>query len=266
MKVQRRNLVLDPEVMLRMVKLSGSGMLQAFIGTASWIAMVRVISDFGSDAVAGYTIGMRVILFALFLRSASPTPPPRWSVSPSVPTSPSARKAVWIAGLDNAVFLCGMGILFLIWAPTIIGWFSGRSGRWGLRRSLPADRDCGFLFYAFGMVLTQAFNGAGDTWTPTVINLFIFWVFEIPAAYVLSSVLQLGPQGVFLAVTLAFRGSRSCPPSSSGKVGGRRSRFERPIVGFFVTGRQARAASTCALVAVQPTMPPCAAPSPASPA
>ena len=117
-----------------------------------------------------------------------------------------AVKAVWLAGLYNAVFLGGMGILFLVFTPTIIGWFSGEPAVQAFAVACLRTVSCGFLFYAFGMVLTQAFNGAGDTWTPTLINLFVFWAFEIPAAYVLSSVLKLGPQGVFLAVTLAFSG------------------------------------------------------------
>jgi len=206
-KVQRRHLVLHPDVMVRMLKLSGSGMLQTFIGTASWIGMVRVIAHFGSEAVAGYTIGMRIMLFALFpafgLGNAAAT---------MVGQSLGARKpdcavrAVWYAGLYNAVFLSGMGILFLLFAPTIISWFSPDPAIDAYAVACLRTVSCGFLFYAFGMVLTQAFNGAGDTWTPTLINLFIFWAFEIPAAYVLSSVLRLGPQGVFLAITLAFSG------------------------------------------------------------
>jgi Na+-driven multidrug efflux pump len=113
---------------------------------------------------------------------------------------------VWIAGLYNAVFLSGMGVLYLFAAPAITGWFADDPAVQAYAAACLRTVSCGFLFYAFGMVLTQAFNGAGDTWTPTVINLFVFWAFEIPAAYVLSSVLQLGPQGVFLAITFAFSG------------------------------------------------------------
>jgi Na+-driven multidrug efflux pump len=89
-------------------------------------------------------------------------------------------------------------------APTIIGWISSEAGvqRYGV--ACLRTVSCSFLFYAIGMVLTQAFNGAGDTWTPTLIHCFVFWALEIPAAWVLSSVLKLGPQGVFLAITLAF--------------------------------------------------------------
>jgi putative MATE family efflux protein len=206
-KVAKRHLALHPAVMLRMVKLSGSGVLQVFIGMASWIGMVRVISHFGSEAVAGYTIGIRLMLFALFpafgLSNAAATMVGQ-SLGAGKPER--AEKAVWLAGLYNAVFLGGTGILLLLSAPTVVGWFSPDPGVDGYAVACVRTVTCGFLFYAFGMVLTQSFNGAGDTWTPTFINGFIFWTFEIPAAYVLSSVLGLGPQGVFLAITLAFSG------------------------------------------------------------
>jgi Na+-driven multidrug efflux pump len=193
--------------MLRLLKLSGSGMLQSFIGTASWVVVAHVISSFGSQAVAGYTIGMRVMLFALFpafgLSNAAATMVGQ-SLGAGKPER--AERAVWLAGLYNAAFLSAMGILYLAAAPAITGWFTDNPGVQAFAVACLRTVSSGFLFYAFGMVLTQAFNGAGDTWTPTFINLFVFWAFEIPAAYVLSSVLRLGPQGVFLAVTLAFSG------------------------------------------------------------
>ena len=204
-KVTTRHLGLHPEIMLRMVKLSGSGVLQSFIGVASWIGMVRVLSDFGSDAVAGYTIAMRIVLFALFpafgLSNAAAT---MVGQSLGACNPGRAERAVWIAGLYNAVFLSGMGILFLLSASTIIGWFSPDPAVDDYAIACLRTVTCGFPLYAFGMVLTQSFNGAGDTWTPTFINGFVFWTFEIPTAYVLSSVLGLGPQGVFFAITLAF--------------------------------------------------------------
>jgi Na+-driven multidrug efflux pump len=97
-----------------------------------------------------------------------------------------------------------MGTLFLIFAPTIIGWFSNDPVVDGYAIACLRTVSCGFFFYAFGMVLGQSFNGAGDTWTPTWINFIAFWAFEIPAAYVFSVTLNMGPQGAFLAVTLGF--------------------------------------------------------------
>jgi putative MATE family efflux protein len=206
-KVQKRHMTLSPDVMWKMIKLSSSGTFQIFISTASWIGLVRVISNFGSDAVAGYTIGIRIILFALFpafgLSNAAAT---MVGQSLGAKKPERAEKAVWLAGFYNLGFLGFMGALFLIFAPTIVGWFSNNPVVDGYAISCLRTVACGFVFYAFGLVLTQSFNGAGDTWTPTYINFFVFWVFEIPAAYFFSNIMQLGPQGVFLAITLSFSG------------------------------------------------------------
>ena len=203
--VQRKHLRIEPAIMLRLLRLSGTGTFQVFIGMASWIGLVRIISSFGSNAVAGYTFGIRVILFALL---------PSWGMANAAATMVGqalgagdperAERAVWKAGFYNMIFLGIVGVLFIAFAPQIIGFYTSdpNVAQYGV--------DClrivayGFLFYAYGMVLGQSFNGAGDTWTPTIINLFVFWLWEIPLAYVLSVVLGLGPRGVFIAITIAF--------------------------------------------------------------
>jgi putative MATE family efflux protein len=203
--VRRHHLRLEPAIMWRMIKLSATGTFQVFIGMASWIGLVRIISSFGSDAVAGYTFGIRVILFALL---------PSWGMANAAATmvgqalgakNPErAERAVWKAGFYNMIFLGIVGLLFIFFAPQIIGFYTSdpHVAQYGI--------DClrivayGFLFYAYGMVLGQSFNGAGDAWTPTIINLFVFWLWEIPLAYVLSVVFQMGPRGVFIAMTIAF--------------------------------------------------------------
>ena len=203
--VQRRHLSIEPAIMWRLIKLSATGTFQVFIGMASWIGLVRIISSFGSDAVAGYIFGIRVILFALL---------PSWGMSNASATMVGqalgagkperAERAVWQAGFYNMIFLGVVGLVFIFFAPQIIWLFTAEPNvaQYGV--------DClrivayGFLFYAYGMVLGQSFNGAGDTWTPTKINLFVFWLWEIPLAYVLAVVLKLGPRGVFIAITIAF--------------------------------------------------------------
>ena len=203
--VQRQHLRIEPAIILRLLRLSGTGTFQVFIGMASWIGLVRIISSFGSNAVAGYTFGIRVILFALL---------PSWGMANAAATmvgqalgagNPErGEQAVWKAGFYNMIFLGIIGVLFIVFAPQIIWFYTSdpNVAQYGV--------DClrivayGFLFYAYGMVLGQSFNGAGDTWTPTVINLFVFWLWEIPLAYVLSVVLGLGPRGVFIAITIAF--------------------------------------------------------------
>jgi putative MATE family efflux protein len=204
-KTRAQHWKIHPDLMWKVIKLSASGTFQIFIATASWVGLVRVVSSFGSQAVAGYTIGIRVMLFALFpafgLSNAAAT---MVGQSLGAKNPDRAEKAVWIAGLYNLGFLGVMGLIFLIFAPVIIGWFTKDAQVYAYAVACLRTVTCGFLFYAFGLVTSQSFNGAGDTWTPTWINFVVFWVFEIPAAYIFSSVLKMGPQGVFLSVTLAF--------------------------------------------------------------
>ncbi|HVF43343.1 MAG TPA: MATE family efflux transporter, partial [Pyrinomonadaceae bacterium] len=207
-RLERRHMGLDPKVMLRLVRLSGSATFQVFIGMASWVGLTRIISSFGSAAVAGNTIGIRVIMFALL---------PSWGMSNAAATlvgqslgagkPERAEQAVWRASFYNAIFLGVVGLVFVVFADPIVGFFTHAAagpevheyGTSCLRIIASA-----FLFYAYGMVITQSFNGAGDTRTPTIINLFVFWLYEIPLAYVLAFHFNMGPRGVFLAVTLAF--------------------------------------------------------------
>jgi putative MATE family efflux protein len=204
-EIRREHLRLEPAIMNRLLRLSSTATFQVFVGMASWIGLVRIISSFGSDAVAGYTFGIRVILFALL---------PSWGMSNAAATmvgqalgarNPErAERAVWQAGFYNMFFLGFVGLIFIIFAPQIIGLYTAdpHVAAYGI--------DClrvvsyGFLFYAYGMVLGQSFNGAGDTWTPTIINLFVFWLWEIPLAFILSVHFNLGPRGVFVAITVAF--------------------------------------------------------------
>jgi MATE family, multidrug efflux pump len=203
--IKRHHFRLEPAIMARLVKLSATGTFQVFIGMASWIGLVRTISSFGTDVVAGYIVGIRVILFALL---------PSWGMSNAAATMVGqalgakkperAEQAVWKAGLYNMIFLGCVGLVFVLLARQIIGLFTTDPN------VLPYGVDClrivayGFLFYAWGMVITQSFNGAGDAWTPTIINLFVFWLWELPLAYVLAIVFGIGPRGVFLAITIAF--------------------------------------------------------------
>jgi putative MATE family efflux protein len=203
--IRRRHLRLDFAIMGRLLRLSSTATFQVFIGMASWVGLVRTISSFGTQAVAGYIVGMRVILFALL---------PSWGMSNAAATMVGqalgagkperAERAVWTAGFYNVIFLGIVGLIFVLLARQIIHLFTTDPN------VVPYGVDClrivayGFLFYAYGMVLTQSFNGAGDTWTPTIINLFVFWLWELPLAWVLAKVFGLGPRGVFLAITIAF--------------------------------------------------------------
>jgi putative MATE family efflux protein len=205
LKVGRKHLAVEPATMWSIAKLSGSGTLQVAIGSLSWIGLVRVVSGFGSEAMAGYTIAVRIFLFALM---------PAFGIGAAAATMVGqalgakkpdrAEAAVWRAAKYNAVFLTLTGLTFFIFAPLIVGWFSSDPAvtpvaTFGLRAV-----SCGFPFFALGMVLEQAFNGAGDTWTPTWINLGIYWVLQIPLAWLLASRMAMGADGVFVAVSIAY--------------------------------------------------------------
>ena len=203
--VQRAHVALRPALMANLVRLSGSGTFQVLVGTASYVGLVRIMSTFGSAALAGYTISIRILVFALL---------PSWGLSNAAATMVGqslgagkperAERAAWLAAGYNMAVLGAVGLLFIAFAGPIVGVFTRDpvalpTGALGLR-----TMSFGFVFYALGFVLTQAFNGAGDTWTPTWINLACFWLWEIPLAYLLALVWGFGPQGVFVAITVGY--------------------------------------------------------------
>jgi putative MATE family efflux protein len=203
--IRRRHLELVPKVMWNVCRLSGSGFLQILIDTSSYIGLVRVISTFGSDALAGYTIGIRTVIFAIL---------PAWGLGNAAATmvgqalgakNPDrAERSVWTAGKYNAIVLGLVSVIFVALAPQIVAIYTSDP------RVAPYATSClrivstGFVFFAYGLVFTQSFNGAGDTWTPTWINLGCFWVFQIPLAWLLAIKWNMGPDGVFIAMTAAF--------------------------------------------------------------
>lgn len=203
--IERRHLRLDLALMRSLLRLSSTGIFQILIGTTSWIGLVRVLATFGATAVAGYTVAIRIILFALL---------PSWGLSNAAATmvgqSLGARKpdraeqSVWRAGRFNVCFLTAVSLLFVTLAPFIVSIFTSDADVARYAQSALRIVSLGFPFYAYGMVLSNAFNGAGDTWTPTILNVFCFWLFEIPLAWVLARPAGLGPLGAFIAITLGF--------------------------------------------------------------
>jgi putative MATE family efflux protein len=203
--IRQRHLRLNVPVMLNMVRLSGSAVFQMFIGTTSYIGVMRIIASFGSIPVAACTIVIRIIMFVLM---------PSWGLSNAAATlvgqnlgadqPERAETSAWRACWFNVAVLGVLGILFVVFADVVVGWFThdpevAPIATLGLRII-----SGGFPFYAAGYVLTQSFNGAGDTWTPTLINLGCFWLFEIPLAYILGRTLGYGPPGIFWAMAVAF--------------------------------------------------------------
>ncbi|MES2523008.1 MAG: MATE family efflux transporter [Gemmatimonadota bacterium] len=203
--VRRSHLAIETDTIKRMLRMSLNGTFQVLVGTLSWIALVRLMATFGSVAMAGYTIAVRVVVFALL---------PAWGLSNAAATmvgqalgakNPDrAEKAVWTAARYNVAFLGAMGLLFVLTAPYIVGAFTTdpavvEVATFGLR-----TMAFGFPFFAFGMTLTQSFNGAGDTATPTWINIGVFWLFEIPLAVGLALLTPMGSHAVFVSVLVAY--------------------------------------------------------------
>ena len=192
-------------IMARLVRLSATGMLQIFIASASWIGLIRVTAISGPEALAGYVIAIRIILFAIL---------PAWGLSNAAATmvgqnlgagDPArAERSAWIACKINFIFLGVISVFFIAFAPTIVGLFGGTSATSEVAITGLRIVSIGFVFYGYGMVLTAAFNGAGAVWTPTILNFFCFWAWEIPLAWGLSVLGGLGPTGVFIAMTVSF--------------------------------------------------------------
>jgi len=198
------DIVLRTGVMLNLIKVSLGGIAQFLIGTSSWVFLMRLMSEFGSEVLAGYTIAIRVMMFTFM---------PAWGMSNAAATlvgqnlgakqPERAEKSVWITGKYNAYFMLAVSLIYLFFAPEIIGLFTNVTSVVENGALCLQVVAAGYIFYAYGMVVSQAFNGAGDTKTPTKINLIAFWAFQLPFAYLAAITFELGPLGVFLAITLA---------------------------------------------------------------
>jgi putative MATE family efflux protein len=203
--IRWRHLRVVPSVMWTVCRLSGTGLLQILVDTTSWVVLVRLIAAFGSPAVAGYTIGIRTVLFAIL---------PSWGLSNAAATMVGqalgagkpdrAERAVWTTCRYNVWFLGAIGTVFVFAAPQIVAIYTADPAI--AREAVACLRiiSIGFVLFGYGMVLTQAFNGAGDAWTPTWINVACFWVWQMPLAYYLARDRNMGPEGVYWAVMIAF--------------------------------------------------------------
>ncbi len=203
-KICISDIVIRLKVMANILKVSAGGIAQFLIGTSSWIFLMRIMSEFGSEVLAGYTIAIRVMMFTLM---------PSWGMSNAAATlvgqnlgadqPDRAEESVWKTGKYNAIFMFTISLIYLCFAEKIILFFNTTPEVVEYGTLCLQIIAAGYVFYAYGMVLTQAFNGAGDTGTPTKINFLIFWVFQLPFAYVLAITFNYGAVGVFLAISIA---------------------------------------------------------------
>ncbi len=202
--VSREHLKIDMPVMNRLFRLSIGGIGQYLIATSSWIGLVRIIAEFGSEALAGYTIAIRIVIFSLL---------PSWGMSNAAATlvgqnlgaekPDRAEKSVWITALFNMVILVLIGVLLFLFSADLVRLFSNEKAVIEIGSQCLQVICFGYLFYSWGMIMVQAFNGSGDTFTPTLLNFICFWIIEIPLAYYLAMSLGYEEFGVFLSIVIA---------------------------------------------------------------
>lgn len=205
LRVTRPDLRLAPDVALRLLRVSVGGVGQMLVGTASYVGLIRILATFGSVVLAGYVLAIRVVIFVLL---------PAWGLANAAATlvgqnlgagkPDRAERAVWVTGSWNMLFMGIVTLLFVFSAGPIVRIFAPDPETLAVGTTALRVISYGYIFYAWGMVMLQAFNGAGDTATPTWINFFIFWLFQLPLAWVLARTLEFGPEGVFWAITVAF--------------------------------------------------------------
>lgn len=203
LKIVKTNLVISAKVVKRIIQVSAGGMGQFLIDSASWIFLTRIIAEFGSNALAGYTIAFRLIIFTLL---------PAWGLSSAAATlvgqNLGAKKfkraelSVWLTAKYNVVFLTTLSIIFFFFGKYIAAFFINDPEVISIASQALAIITLGYIFFGLGMVMIQAFNGAGDTRTPALINIFVLWLLEIPLAYILAVSFDFAATGIFIAIAI----------------------------------------------------------------
>lgn len=204
LQFQWHNLAISPDLISRMIRISIGGIGQFLIATSSWIAVIRIIALYGSAPVAAYTIAIRLVEF-VFL--------PAWGLGNAAATlvgqnlgagrPERAEAAVWSASRYNVIFMTALGLIFFVFAPQIVALFSADPEILRYGTNCLRILGIGYPMYAVGMIVVQSLNGAGDTRTPSIMNLIVFWLTQIPLAYWLATSIGFGPNGVFWAIVLS---------------------------------------------------------------
>ena len=200
-----RDFKLNIRIMWKLLFLSGGGILQHLIATFSWIILYRILAEFKSEVIAGYTIALRIFVFFLL---------PAWGISNAVSTlvgqnlgakNPArAERAVWQTSLVCSIYMAIIMLLFLF-IPDILVYLFSEPGKHSYNVAITCLKimGMGMIFYGFEMIMAQAFNGAGDTYTPTLLNFVGFWVIQIPLAYCLAKTVGMRENGVFFAILIS---------------------------------------------------------------
>ncbi|PZR36389.1 MAG: MATE family efflux transporter [Azospira oryzae] len=203
-KIDIHRLTLRWDIIGRLSRISAGSTGQFLISSASWIVLGSILNTFGSATFAGYTFAIRVVVFTIL---------PSFGMANAAATlvgqnlgagqPDRAEKSVWQAGLFNMIFLGVVMVVFLTLSHHIIRIFTDDTAVIEYGANALQIIAIGYIFYGYGMVVTQSFNGAGDTLTPTLLNLFGFWCFQIPMAYLLAKKTDLGSTGVYVAISIA---------------------------------------------------------------
>jgi putative MATE family efflux protein len=203
-RVHARQLRINLDVLWRLLRVSFTGILQFLIATASWTGLVRLCATFGSISVAGYTVAIKIFMFVIL---------PSWGLSNSAATlvgqnlgakkPQRAEAAVYQTGRYTMFYMGSIAVVFLVFAHHLAAFFTSDPAVQAVAANCLRFISVGNICYAWGMVLVQAFNGAGDTRTPSLINFFCYWCFQIPLAWTLAIILHFGPRGVFAAIPSA---------------------------------------------------------------
>lgn len=203
LKILKQNIQVKWSTIQKIMKISAGGMGQFLIDSASWIFLTRILAEFGPEVLAGYTIAFRVIIFSIL---------PAWGFSGAAATlvgqnlgakNPTrAEKSVWVTARYNVAFLAIITVLFVSFGQSISSIFTSDPDTILISGQALSIITLGYVFFGLGMVMIQAFNGAGDTRTPMFINICVLWCLEIPLAYLLSNTFKWGPNGVFIAIAI----------------------------------------------------------------
>lgn len=203
-EVAFRQIRVNVEIMWQLLVTSLGGIGQFIIATSSWIGLMRIMSEFGNETLAGYVIAIRIFIFTLL---------PSWGLSNAAATlvgqnlgarqPDRAEKAVWKTGFINMGFLGLVSIFYIVFSKQLVGIFTDDAAVLAYGSEALTMFSYGYVLLSWGLVMPQAFNGAGDTLTPTYINVFCFWLLEIPLAYLLALHLGLEQRGVYWSIIIA---------------------------------------------------------------
>ena len=203
-KLTAKHFVININLIRSILNTSAGGMFQFIIGSCSWIFLAMIIAESGTAAVSGYGTAIRICIFTIL---------PAWGLANAAATlvgqnlganqPERAEKSVWRTAFIAFCFFAVVAVIFFLFGEPLMRFFTQDEA------AIKAGTEClhilaiGYVFFAYGMIISQAFNGAGDTRTPTYINLFVFWVLQIPLAWVLAKYLKLGPTGVYIAIGIS---------------------------------------------------------------